>query len=328
MKIKTEILKEMVSKSIKGSSQNKLLPITNYIGIEVKNKILTLITTDGNNQLKIKQEIELDPVYGPVNEQEFYTIVNADTFSKLVNKTTSETIELENKENYLEVKANNGIYKLEIPINEEGKMVEFPKQDNLEGVVENINIASLKNVLLNMKVTIAKTMEIPCLTGYYLSEKDISTDRQTMTYIDDKLTERELLITSEMGELLQLLEGEYVNLHYNSGKLLFETDNISIYGPELEGKDIYPVQSIENVINLSYDNTIKLNKQDLLNVLDRMELFITPYDKNGVYLDFSVSGIRISSQASTASEEIRTKYTNDNKEFNCLVDIQMLKSMT
>ena len=60
MKIKTEILKEMVSKSIKGSSQNKLLPITNYIGIEVKNKILTLITTDGNNQLKIKQEIELD----------------------------------------------------------------------------------------------------------------------------------------------------------------------------------------------------------------------------------------------------------------------------
>ena len=279
MKIKTEILKEMISKAIKGSSMNKLLPITNYIGIQFEPDqldngygFLTLITTDGNNQLKIKN----NSVEG---SEQFYTIVNVDTFSKLVSKTTSENIELENKENYLEVKANNGTYKLEIPINEEGKMVEFPKQEILienEKLLElKTNIENFKSNLLSIKTTVAKTMEIPCLTGYYLGNKNVGTDRQVMCCIDNKLFEEPLLLSSEMVELLQLLDNNSILrvAKYNN-KLLFETENISIYGPELEGKDIYPVQSIENVINLSYDNTIKVNKQDLLNVLERLEIFV------------------------------------------------------
>ena len=166
MKIKTEILKEMVSKAIKGSSMNKLLPITNYIGIDLHEGILILTTTDGNNALKVKNnQVE--------SSELFYTIVNADTFSKLVSKTIGEFIELENKENYLEVKANNGTYKLEIPINEEGKMVEFPKQEEVKSQPVEIEINKLKNILTKIKTTLAKTMEIPCLTGYYLGENSV-----------------------------------------------------------------------------------------------------------------------------------------------------------
>jgi DNA polymerase III sliding clamp (beta) subunit (PCNA family) len=97
MRIKTEILQKMVSKAIQGSSNNKMIPLTSLIGIEFKEDILggkgslILTTTDGSNQFKVNHTVE--------GTGEFYTIVNAETFSKLVGKTTKEFIELENKKN-------------------------------------------------------------------------------------------------------------------------------------------------------------------------------------------------------------------------------------
>ena len=91
MKIKTNLLQEIVAKSIKGASMNKMIPITSLMGIELKNNILTLMTTDGSNHLRVSEKIENDDIN--VTE-DFYTIINADTFSKLVGKTTKEFIEI------------------------------------------------------------------------------------------------------------------------------------------------------------------------------------------------------------------------------------------
>jgi hypothetical protein len=61
MKIKTEILQKMVSKSIQGASFNKMIPLTSLIGIEVQKDLMTysskliLTTTDGSNQFKVNQ---------------------------------------------------------------------------------------------------------------------------------------------------------------------------------------------------------------------------------------------------------------------------------
>lgn len=326
MKIKTELLQEMVTKAIKGASNNPMLPITTYIGITLKEEILTLMTTNGSNQLRIKNKIELDPINGPVDKQEFYTIINADTFSKLIGKTTKEFIELENKENYLEIKGN-GTYKLELPINEDGEIVKFPDYDFTDEITgKKIDIQSLKTNLAIAKASIAKTMEVPCLTGFYISDEIITTDRQLVCNITDKLVDEPILVSAEMAELLQLLTGEIVNLYKDNNKLLFTTDNITIYGKELEGKDIYPVEPIKNLVKLDYTDNIKVNKQDLLNVLDRMSLFVTDYDKNGVFLTIDPNGLAIQSQKSNATEYIDTGATEERKVFHCLVDIDMLKS--
>jgi DNA polymerase III sliding clamp (beta) subunit (PCNA family) len=323
MKIKTNLLQEMVAKAIQGASNNKLIPITSLIGIELKENILTLMTTDGSNQLKIIQNLENE--IQDVN-QEFYTIVNAETFAKLVGKTTKEFIELTNNENYLEVKGN-GTYKLEIPVNEDGEMIKFPKGEQIEDTnAQQISIEKLKNILTSAKVSVAKTMEVPCLTGYYLSDKVVSTDRQMVSYTNDKLFDEPILISSEMAELLQLLEGDNVTLYRQDNKLKFETKNIVITGKQLEGIDIYPVQAIENLVKLNYDNSIKVNKTEILDVLDRMSLFVSDYDKNGVYLKFEPNGLVIRSQKSNAEEAIVLPETSDREVFNCLIDIEMLKN--
>ena len=299
-----------------------MIPLTSLIGIEVNGKDLALMTTDGSNQLKLKAEIEYNPLYGP---QQFYTIVNADTFSKLVGKTTKEFIELENKENYLEVKGN-GTYKLEIAINEEGEMVRFPEVKKLEAEPYSISTKLLQDAIKIAKASVAKTMEVPCLTGYYISDNTITTDRQLVCKLDYGLSKEPLLISSEMAELLLLVDEETINVLHEGNELILFNNSFSIFGKELEGKDIYPVQSIENLTNLAYDNSIKVNKQELLNVLDRMSLFVTDYDKNGVFLTIDPNGIAIQSQKSNATEYIDPGKTEERAVFHCLIDIEMLKS--
>ena len=326
MKIKTEILQKMVAKVIQGASDNKMIPLTSLIGIEFKEDTLggkgnlILTTTDGSNQLKINQEVE--------GTEEFYTIVNADTFSKLVGKTTKEFIELENKENYLEV-VGNGSYKLEIAINEEGEMVKFPDIEYIQGTELAINLNNLQEAIKVAKASVAKTMEVPCLTGYYIIifNNMITTDRQLVCKLDNKLITEPILISSEMAELLLLVEGdEILELIKQGNNLIFYNTNYTIAGKELEGKELYPVQPIENLTNLAYNNLIKVDKQELLNVLDRMNLFVTDYDKNGVFVSFEPDGLRIRSQKSNAEEVIVFPNTNEVNPFTCLIDIEMLKS--
>ena len=95
--LKTLKLQEMVSKAIKGASNNKMIPITSLMAIQWQDGVLTLITTDAANTLKI-----IDKVEG----EEFYVVVQTELFSKLVAKTTTETITLTLKESSLEVKGN------------------------------------------------------------------------------------------------------------------------------------------------------------------------------------------------------------------------------
>lgn len=325
--INTKILQDMVAKAIKGSSNNKMIPITSLIGIELKNQILTLMTTDGSNHLRVNQKIELDPLYGPGEQQTFYTVVNAEQFSKLVSKTTSENMSLTITDNYLEVKGN-GTYKLEIAMDEDGNVIKFTNFNINSDKEQTISIELLKRILTSSKVSVAKTLEVPCLTGYYLADKAITTDREMMCCINKSLLVSPILISSEMAELLQLLDSENVKLSQEDNKLLFETDTMLIYGKQLEGLEMYPVQALNNLINLSYDNVIKVNKQDLLNVLDRMNIFVTDYDKNGVFLSFTEDGLQLTSQKSNASEiiEMDRDANKDFVPFSCLIDITMLQS--
>lgn len=328
MKIRTELLQKMVTKIISGAGNNKMIPITSLIGIEVtkdidepNKSILTLITTDGSNQLRINETI---------NEEieEFYTIVNADIFAKLICKTTKEYIGLENKENYLEV-IGNGTYKLEIAINEDNEMVKFPDIKDIRGEELTINLNLLQDAIKVAKASVAKTMEVPCLTGYYIGADIVTTNRQLACKLEDcgiKYADP-ILISSEMAELLLLIEGdEVLDLVRSNNDLIFYNANYTIAGKELEGKELYPIQPITNLTKQEYKNLIQINKQDLLNVLDRMSLFVTDYDKGGVYLTIDANGLAIQSQKSNATEYIDLGKTEDRATFNCLIDIEMLKS--
>lgn len=320
--IRTELLQKMVNKAIQGSSNNKALPLTSLIGIEFKGRVLSLYTTDGSNQLIVKHAFRDQEL--PEILQEFYTIVNADTFSKLVGKTTKETIELENKDNYLEFKGN-GVNKFDIAINEDGEIVRFKAQEKIDAEPFSIDTKLLQGAIKVAKASIAKTMDVPCLTGYYICDNIITTDRQLVCKLNYGLCKEPLLLPSEMAELLLLAERETINVLHKDNKLMFFDEDFVLCGNELEGKEIYPVQPINNLVSLDYKSEISVKKQELLNVLDRMALFVSDRDENGIILTFASGTLQITSKKSNANEIIVSD-TQGNLDFECLVDIQMLKS--
>ena len=317
LKLKTLKLQEMVSKSIKGASNNKMIPITGLMAIVLKKGVLTLITTDATNTLKVmEKDIEGD---------EFYVVVQADIFSKLVSKITTETITLTLKENSLEVKGN-GTYSIELPLDEEGQLIKFPEY-KFDTKVEKseINLSTVK-VLNANKAALAQTMEIPCLTGYYFDDKVLTTDTFKVCSTDIKVFPDKVLLPAELMELLALMDEEKITVQVSGNKILFSTNNVIVFGSQLEGIEDYPSEAINAYLETEFKSVCKLPKGAVLNLLDRLALFVATYDKNAVYLTFTKDGVIFSSKRSNSTELIKYQGSENFQPFTCCVDIELLKS--
>ena len=330
MKIKSEVLQRMVAKVVQGCSNNKMLPLTSLIGITCCDGLLTLTTTDGSCVFEVKEKVaELD---GAGN---FYSIVNAEQFAKLISKTTKEYVELHNNENYLEV-VGNGTYKLDIAINEEGQLVQFKPEPVISENTKQfeVNIADLQNAIKVAKASIAKTMEIPFLTGYLICDEVVTTDRQLVCKLEKLILPEPVLISSVMADLLMLFDldaDDKLVLYKQDNTLMFSCKKYCLFGNELEGKEDFVdkiVIAINNLTSLAYTNTATVSKQELLGILDRMEVFVSDYDKNSVFLRFDSAShsMQVQSRKSNAIEELRLKDTDVVGDFEYLVDIEMLKS--
>lgn len=316
--LKTLKLQEMVSKAIKGASNNKMIPITSLMAIQWKGGVLTLITTDAANTLKI-----IDKVEG----EDFYVVVQTELFSKLIAKTTTEAITLTLKESSLEVKGN-GTYNIELPLDEEGQLIKFPdyKFDHKKAEKSVINLATIKTILNANKAAVADTMEIPCLTGYYFDEKIITADTFKVCSNAVKILPRKILLPTDLIDLLSIMDEEKITAETNGNKILFTTTNVILFGSELEGIEDYPVEAIDAYVQTEFQSVCKLPKGALLNVLDRLSLFVSDYDKNGVYLTFTNDGVLFSSKRSNGTELIKYQESQKFQAFTCCADIQLLQS--
>ena len=318
LKLKTLKLQEMVSKSIKGASNNKMIPITGLMAIVLKKGVLTLITTDATNTLKVSEK--------DIEGDEFYVVVQTDIFSKLVAKTTTETVTLTLKENSLEVKGN-GTYSIELPLDEEGQLIKFPEYKfDSKAEKTTINLSTVKVLLNANKAALAETMEIPCLTGYYFDESVMTTDSYKVCSNDIKVFPNKVLLPSELVELLAIMDEEKITVQQAGSKILFTTGNVIVYGTELDGIEDYPAEAVKAYLETEFSSMCKLPKSALLNVLDRLSLFVSTYDKNGVYLTFTNDGVIISSKRSNGTELIKYQGSENFQAFTACADIELLKS--
>lgn len=317
--MKTLKLQEMVAKSIKGASSNKMIPITSLMAVELKKNKLTLTTTDATNYLRVVED--------KVEGKDFYIVVGVDVFSKLVSKTSVETITLTLKESTLEVKGN-GTYSIELPLDEDGKLIRFPEYKfNADAECSVINLSTVRSILTANKPALANTMEMPALTGYYCDDKRvISTDTFKVCNTAISVFTAPALVPPELLDLLSLMTDEKITVQAEGSKMLFTTNNIVVYGVQLDGLSDYPVAAVDSFLETEFSSSCKLPKDALLAVLDRLTLFVTDYDKNGIYLTFTKDGVIVSSKKSTGTELIKYQGSENFSEFSCCADIELLRS--
>ena len=319
--VNTQILKEMVNKAIKGAGMNRQLPITNMMLIEVSDSKLNLLTTDGTSTLVIKTD-------KCENTDDFYVVVPIDIFSKLITKTTCETVTLTLEESNLLVKGN-GNYKIALPLDEEG-LVKFPKPKDIvtvEDKNEMIKNSFIKSVINTNKASVAKTYEVPCLTGYYIGEEMvISSDENNACYNKINLLNDNVLVSTKVLDLLALSNYEELKYVRKQNYLMFFAEDLTLYTQELEGKDIFPVEPLMELYNNStFKSSCRVPKILLQSVIDRLMLFIEPYDKNAVTFTFTQNGLQISSRKMSGIEIVNYTASEGFEPFIAIVDVVGLK---
>ena len=320
MTINTSTLQNMVAKAMKGASCNKMIPLTGLMAIELTDHLLTLITTDATNYLYVRED--------KVEGDDFYVVIQAEMFSKLISKLTCEKVTLELRDNTLMV-TGNGKYSIELPLDEEGELIKYP--DPLNEFPTNVdettvNLSTIKLILATAKSALANTLEVPCYTGYYVGNKVVATDTYKICGINIKLWDEPALISPEMMNLLDIFTDEKITAVRDGNVMLFESASCTVYGTLMDSIEDYQIEAIEGLLEQGFESSCKLTKSALLQLLDRLALFVSPYDKNGIYLTFTKDGLQIESKQANSVETIPYAESKNFRDFTCCVDIEMLHS--
>ena len=326
LKIKTAEFQEMVAKATKGASVNSSLYMTQLMSISLKDNELTLITTDSTNYLYVKKQ--------KVAGDDFSVVVPVDKFSKLISKLTCEEVTLEVKESKGEldklVVKGNGNYVIELPYDEEGDLVDFPNpMSEDDGEMWNkteVNLSTIRLLLTTAKAALMTGTEAPCYTGYYCGDRVVTTDTYKICGVDIKMFDEPKLIPTELMDLLELMSVEKIEVRYTDDTFIFTTDNVDVYGHTLEGIEDYQIDAIGSLLDEKFSSSCKVEKAELLRMLDRISLFVDIFDKNSVYLTFTKDGLEVSSKQDSGAEIIPYKESTKFKAFTCCLDIELFKT--
>ena len=313
--IGTQRLQALLNKAVKGAGSNKLIPMTSLIAIKLKDGVLTLMTTDATNFLTL---IEKDVV-----GDEFYVAVQVDLLAKLVSRMTCDEITLEVADNALNV-IGNGQYKIEVPLEDDGSMVKLPdpaekfKKDNKLGSVDSSVILT---ALTSIKPALGVTMDYPWFTCYYVKDSIVATDAYTIADYTEGFLEQPKLISSVVMDLLGLFNGE-IAVYADDENMLFEAENGIVFGAIPTGIEHYSINEIKALVNQDFKYSCKVVKSTLLNLLDRISLFVGAYDNGKITLSFGTDGLEVTSRY--ASEKINYTDSSETGEFVCQTDVNTL----
>lgn len=321
IKVKTETLQNLVNKVSKGMGNNKMLPITEMIGINIDNNKISLLATDGMNKLEVISSIEnIDNVKTSI-------AVNGNNFTKLVQKTTTEFISLLIEDNKLTIKGN-GSYIFALPLDEDNNIIKMDSIDLSNLQTTEVSSKELKDSYSINKESVATTMEVPSYTGFYFDESGaIATNSLKISYVKNSLLKNPVLLYNSFASLFSLIDEEKVTIGQNNSEIFIITPTLVIKGQKMTEITDFPVSDIKPFLETEMPHSVRVNKQALLNLLERISIFVTPYDKNGIKVEFTKNGLLIWTIKGDNNELLPYTSTNNLTESKITVDVTNFKAL-
>ena len=128
-------------------------------------------------------------------------------------------------------------------------------------------------------------------------------------------------------ELLDVYVSDQPMTIYSIGnRLLFTGENCTIYGYSMDGISAFNVDAINAYVGKEYPSSCKLPKQEVLQLIDRLSLFVDVFDEDIVNIAFTDAGMEMSSQKSNSVESIPYIESKDLQEVTGQVYLDMLRS--
>ena len=318
----TSQLQNLVTKAVKGASNNKLLPLTSLMSVDYDgNGKLSLTTTDYTNYLIVSaSDISM-------SDDEIHAVVSAETFAKLVSKMTSESVTIEQTDEFLHVSGGKSDYKIEIALDVDGSAIVLKAPEFKAEVNQSVKLASVKNILATAKSALATELKAPCYTAYYVGDNILSTDSYRVCAIREKLLDKPVLVRADTMDLLDIAESD-LKCGVDGESLRFVTDDgtFSLTTKVNEGIESYAVDALNQFVNSEFDAKCTMRKNDLLQALDRLVLFVSDYDRNTINLLFDKDSLTLTNKKNAGKEVVEYSGDKTEKLFECAINIEFLVS--
>lgn len=297
MIIRSDDIKSMCARVSPALDTSNYSVLTEVLQLTVENGVLDVAVTNKEYYVNAKF-----PVPGVEN---FRAAVKAVTFIKLVEHITTEVIDFSIKDNSLIIKGN-GTYKLPL-IFDNDKLIELPTID-IQNVTNKFTISGdiLRSInIYNSKELQKGTILKPVQNMYYVDDKGAITFTSGACINNFTLSQPvSLLLNGKLVKLFNLFASDdSVNFEFgvdpvaNSSltqtKVRFYTDKIyitSILANDSAMMKSFPVTAIRNRLNSNYKYSITIDKNYLMQAIDRLSIFISnikesPYIMFDVYSD-------------------------------------------
>lgn len=336
MIIKSEILKKYSNIILQAVDSNEISLITETLELKTLNNILFMNVTNKEYYAQVKISL--------TNTEDLHATVSANLFLKLIAQITTPDIELSVKDNYLIIKGN-GNYKLPL-IFEGDNLLELP-----EIIINNktceLDISSdiLISILqYNSKELLKGTISRPVQRLYYVDEFGAITFTSGACVNNFSLSKPiRILLNDKLVKLFKLFQGQTVHttLGYDAvsdeiiqTKICFETEDITltaILACDDTLLNSVPVSAIRGRVNNTYPYVINLNKDELLETVNRLLLFssgvgskevLKPYSK----FEFNLDSVTIYDAKDINKEIISYSNTTITNSYTAMFDLIDLKS--
>lgn len=263
LEISTPLMQAVNNKLVKAVSTKDIIPSLKNFLIKAEGKNIHIVAGDSATYL------EKDIGCNAITEEGVVSIDGKD-FTKLIGKINSETIILETTDdNRLRIKAGKSKFHLKTIDADE---YVYP-EDLVPDVADiEINLPTLKRALKLASITLSKNQTEVYFTGYKIGPKLMTTNRNNLTLYDVKTCDDDLLLTQDLVNLINDLDGETAIISYTLDFLEIKTEGTRVLGNLLCGLENFPENEV--LENFEYDKMAVVSKKALLPVLDRALIFV------------------------------------------------------
>lgn len=322
--LKTDKIKDIASKVSMGVDGDRTSPISELLEFELKDKNLTLKTTNKEYFFKtvINDVIDTDDT--------FHVTIVADTFLSLITKTTVDEIKLDITKAGL-VLQGNGKYTFPLVLENDDVLTlpEIAFQETQDSVKFKISGDVLKSIYDFNSRELSKEVVVDPIQKYYYLD-----NQGALTFVEGACINEftvnaepfKVLLNERLVSLFKLFTGLDVDVTISSievgkdlegnplyqNRIRFKTPTMELTAaiPDSDLVDKYPVLQIRALANIQYPSKVDISKTKLLEALDRLSIFDKKGSGNKVdlkkcgKLEFTEKSMQIISMKDDNSEKI------------------------
>lgn len=334
IKLNTNLLKDLTSKISKGIEGERTVRVSELLELTVSNNKLFLAVTNTQFYLTIELTNNLETT------EDLHVTVDADTFIKLIQKTTSQDIYLSEDNGNLIFKGN-GDYIFPLELDQNGGIKVLPKIDIKEDKTFEILGDTLYSIYSFGTHELVNDVPVDVVQKYYYLDNLGAITYTESPYINNfnLSVPFKVLINDRLAQLFSLFRGQKVivglskeavnNLYQN--KISFTSGNIKLisYLPDDSLIDKYPATECRTLQQNPYPGKVSINRLDLADALDRLNIFSTK-EGNVVYkkvgqLNFTNEGLEIISIIDKNKEFIPYQEKMDFYTYSCYMNLSQLQ---